>query len=309
MSDQAERLRQLVGEASTRGGERSPRVDLTAVPEGAQRETCCGAHSLLFTSGKGGVGTSNVVLNLAIVLGEMNARVVLLDADIGLANLDLLCGFYPRYDLGDVLLGRCELSDAVVPGPGGIHVVAGAHASRTSISDLGDGARRLACELVELAVDYDFVLIDAGSGLGPSAATLAEAVDEAVVVTTPEPTSVADAHAAISRLHQAGVSRLRLLVNQAATAAEARLVLEGIVSASRQFKGVVVSPLGPGFVRADHRVPLAVRGRHPFVTAYPAAVASRGVRQIARAVLRERHPPPRKERQGLRAALAGRWLS
>ena len=108
-------------------------------------------------------------------------------------------------------------------------------------------------------MDFDFVLIDAGSGLGPGAAMLAAAVDEAVVVTTPEPTSVADAHAAISRFHQSGISRLRVLVNQAATAAEAELVLEGIVSASRQFKGAVVSPLGPGFVRADQRVPMAVR--------------------------------------------------
>jgi flagellar biosynthesis protein FlhG len=309
MSDQAERLRQLVSVAAARGGEESPSVDLTTLPGGAQREACGGAHSLLFTSGKGGVGTSNVVLNLAIVLGEMNSRVVLVDADIGLANLDLLCGFYPRYDLGDVLLGRCELSDALVPGPGGIHVVAGAHASRTNVSDLGDGARRLACELAELVVDFDFVLIDAGSGLGPGVGTLAAAVDEAVVVTTPEPTSVADAHAAISRFHQSGISRLRVLVNQAGSAAEAELVLDGIVSASRQFKGAVVSPLGPGFVLADQRVQMAVRRRRPFATAYPAAIASRGVRRIAEAVLRERHPPPRKERPGLRAALTGRWRS
>ena len=89
-------------------------------------------------------------------------------------------------------------------------------------------------------------------------------------MTTPEPTSVADAHAAISRFHQSGVSRLRVLVNQATTAAEAELVLDGIVSASRQFKGAVVSPLGPGFVRVDHRVQAAVRSRRPFVTAFPA---------------------------------------
>jgi flagellar biosynthesis protein FlhG len=307
MSDQAERLRQLAGVAATRGDEISPKVNVKVVPGGAQRDCRGGAHSLLFTSGKGGVGTSNMVLNLAIVLGEMNARVVVVDADIGLANLDLLCGFYPRYDLGDVLLGRCEVSDAVVPGPRGIHIVAGAHASRTSMSDLGDGAGRLASELAELAFDFDFVLIDAGSGLGPCAATLAAAADEAVVVTTPEPTSVADAHAAISRFHQAGISRLRVLINQAASDAEAELVLDGIISASRQFKGAVVSPLGPGFVRVDRRVPMAVRSRRPFVTAFPAAVASRGVRRLAQAVFRERHPPERKERPGFRAAIAARW--
>jgi flagellar biosynthesis protein FlhG len=248
-----------------------------------------------------------MVLNLAIALGEMNARVVVVDADIGLANLDLLCGFYPRYDLGDVLLGRCKLWDAVVPGPRGIHIVAGAHASRTSMSDLEDGAGRLACQFAELGVDFDFVLIDAGSGLGPGAATLAAEADQTVVVTTPEPTSVADAHAAISRFHQAGVSRLRVLINQAASAAEAALVLDGIASVSRQFKGAVVSPLGPGFVRADHRVPMAVRSRRPFVTAFPAGIASRGVRRLAQAVFSERHPPVRKARAGFRATLAARW--
>ncbi len=154
-------------------------------------------------------------------------------------------------------------------------------------------------------MDFDFVLIDAGSGLGPGAATLAAAVSEAVVVTTPEPTAVADAHAAINRLHQSGIGSLRLLVNQAASRKEAVLVLEGIVNASRQFKGAVVSPLGPGFVRADQRVQMAVRSRRPFVTAFPAAVASRGVRRLAQAVFRERHPPLRTQRSGFRAALAG----
>src|SRR5262249_26302549 len=153
-------------------------------------------------------------------LGEMHARVVLVDADIGLANLDLLCGFYPRYDLGDVLMGRCELSDAVVRGPGGIQVVAGAHASRTGMDDLAEGAKRLARELAGLEADFDFVLIDAGSGLCPSAGLLAAAVQQAVVVTTPEPTSVADAHAAISRFHQSGISQLRVLINQAESDAE-----------------------------------------------------------------------------------------
>ena len=114
---------------------------LEPAPGVAEPEWCGGHTRCLFTSGKGGVGTSNVVLNLAIALGEMSARVVVVDADIGLANLDLLCGFYPRYDLGDVLLGRCELLDAVVTGPGGIQVVAGAHASRTEPERSGGGSQ------------------------------------------------------------------------------------------------------------------------------------------------------------------------
>src|SRR5262245_33402811 len=113
VTDQAEKLRQLVGvsraasaAAVAAGGPSGTRV----LPRSASRRT---TRSLLFTSGKGGVGTSNVVLNLAIALGELGQRLLVVDADLGLANLDLLCGLTPRYDLGDVLGGRCRLFDAV----------------------------------------------------------------------------------------------------------------------------------------------------------------------------------------------------
>ena len=308
MSDQAEKLRQLVGAtAAARAGEPTP-PDGRALcaAESAHAATARSADSLLFTSGKGGVGTSNLVLNLAIALGQMAQRVLVVDGDIGLANLDLLGGLSPRHDLGDVLQGRCELADAVIAGPSGIHVVPGAHAARTSVSDLGDGAERLAREVKELGFDYDFVLIDAGSGLGPGAGILGAASDRVVIVTTPEPTSLADAHAAIWRFHQQHTVPVRVVVNQARSHAEGVEVLDGIVNSSRQFKGAVVAPLLPGFVRVDPHVPMAVRSRRPFVSAFPGSAASRGVRRIARALLRERHPPVRAERAGIRAVITAR---
>jgi flagellar biosynthesis protein FlhG len=235
----------------------------------------------------------------------MGQRVVVVDADLGLANLDLLCGLTPRFDLGDVLAGRCRLFDALVMGPGEIQIVPGAHAIRTGTDLLVEAPARLVAELAELESEADFVLVDAGSGLGPGAAILAAAADQAVIVSTPEPTSIADAHAAISRLGRlAGPPRLRVLVNQAASASEAALALDNLVRSSREFLGAVVSPLGTGMIRADPHVPLAVRGRTPFVTAFPGAVASRGVRRLARALVRERHPPPRT---GFFTALATRW--
>jgi flagellar biosynthesis protein FlhG len=307
MTDQAEKLRQLVGATTARTG--------AAVPPGgrasyalsyAQSASPRSAHSLLFTSGKGGVGTSNLVLNLAIALGQMKQRVLVVDGDIGLANLDLLGGLSPRRDLGDVLQGRCELADAVVQGPCGIRVVPGAHAARTSMNDLGDAAERLAREVKEVSLDFDFVLIDAGSGMGPGAGFLAAAADDVVVVSTPEPTSLADAHAAIGRFHLLQTVRVRVLVNQARSHPEGMEVLDGIVNSSRQFRGAVVTPLEPGFIRIDSHVPLAVRGRRPFVTAFPAAAASRGVRRIARALCSERYPPVRANRAGIRAAIRAR---
>ena len=99
------------------------------------------------------MGTSNLVLNLAIALGEMDQRVVVVDADIGLANLDLLCGLTPRFDLGDVLAGRCRLVDSLVMGPGEIQIVPGAHAIRTPAEQLGDAPARLAAELSELEAE------------------------------------------------------------------------------------------------------------------------------------------------------------
>jgi flagellar biosynthesis protein FlhG len=104
------------------------------------------------------------------------------------------------------------------------------------------------------------------------------------------------------------MARVRVLVNQARSHAEGMEVLEGIVNSSRQFRGAVVAPLEPGVIRIDSHVPLAVRGRRPFMIAYPSAAASRGVRRIARALCLERYPPVRTKRAGLRAVLEARFL-
>lgn len=298
MSDQADGLRELVRA-------RSGATALADPPELTRRAVVPErSRSLVLTSGKGGVGTSNLALNLAIALGEFGQRVVLVDADLGLANIDLLCGLAPANDLGCVLSGECSLAEAIVTGPGDIRIVPGAHGMRTLVDVLGDGPVRLVAELADLEAEADFLLVDAGSGLGTGIGTLAAAADDVVIVTTPEPTSVADAHATISRFRRlASPQRLRAVVNQAASAAEAADVLARLSASSRQFLGTVVSELG--YVRADHHVPLAVRMRKPFVVAYPGAIASRGVRRLARDLVEERQASTR--RPGFFAALAARW--
>jgi flagellar biosynthesis protein FlhG len=306
MTDQADRLRQLVGESRARTASAADLVEKerAAIRTESSRRT----RSLLFTSGKGGVGTSNLVLNIAIALAELGERVLVVDADFGLANLDLLCDLTPRYDLGDVLAGRCTLAEAVMTGPGAIQIVPGAHAIRTGSEGLEEGAARLVTELSELESEADFVLVDGGSGLGSGITMLAAAADQAVIVSTPEPTATADAHAAIGRFRRLAVPpRLRIVVNQARSASEATDVVDRLIASSRQFLGASVAPLGRGAVRADPHVPLAVRVRRPFVVAFPGAAASRGVRQLARALARERSPQHRSRRAGFFAALAARW--
>lgn len=308
MSDQADRLRQLVSASRAASSLTTTEARPTTGLLPASRPSTRPARSLLFTSGKGGVGTSNLVLNLAIALGELGHRVLVVDADIGLANLDLLCGLSPRNDLGDVLAGRCSLAEAVMEGPGGIRILPGAHAIRTGPEALDGGPALLVDELGELEADSDFLLVDAGSGLGSGALRLATAAEMAVVVTTPEPTSLADAHAATARFRRlTAPPRLRVVVNQARTSAEAAEVLDRFVVTSRQFLGVVVSPMGQS-IRADPSVGQAVRARVPFVLAHPNAIASRGVRRLARALSREdTRAQPRGRRPGFFTGLATRW--
>jgi flagellar biosynthesis protein FlhG len=286
MPDQADGLRELL---RVRPDPAPPSLAAPAAP--------ARPHVLLFTGGKGGAGTSNLTLNLALALGRAGRSVVLIDADWGLANLDLLGGLTPAHDLGDVLAGACTLAEAVAPGPDGIRFLAGAHGLRSSEEELAAAPMRLAAGLPEVGAGAGFVLIDAGNGLGAGTGALAGVADEVVVVTTPEPAALADAHAVLARLRRERRTPgpgLRVAVNQARSGAEARAATARLTAAGREFFGLVVT--GLGWVRADPRVPRAVRERRPFVAAFPRSAAARDVGRMARTLLAE-HP---------RAAAAGR---
>jgi flagellar biosynthesis protein FlhG len=247
------------------------------------------------------VGTSNLALNLAIALGERGRKVLLVDADLGLANLDLLCGLAPRRDLGDVLLSGRALSDAIVEGPAGIRLLAGAHGTRSLGEMLNEAPARLAAGLEAIEGDCDFVLIDAGSGLSAAIGALASAVDGVVLVTTPEPTAMADACAALRRLGP--LANVRLVATQARSKGEADECLARVAASGRQFLGLVAEPLGS--IRCDYRVPLSVRARRPFVQAHPYGPAARDVRRLADALIREGEGG-RRGLPGLFASLAAR---
>ena len=266
------------------------------------------AHTIMVTSGKGGVGGSNFALNLAIALGELGKRVLLVDADLGLSNIDILCGLTPFAGLGDVVSGSSSLAAALMEGPAGIKILAGSHGMHGPSEILGDTLSSLAEELADRALDSDYIIIDAGSGLGGSILTLAESSNEVVVVTTPEPTSIADAQAAFGRLRRVENIHLRLVVNQARSIAEGRSTLRRLTAGSREFFNTKVEPLG--CVRFDRRVQQAVRERRPFSVASPNANASRDVRRIARDLVSEssfRGRPDSPLNTGFFSSLAARW--
>jgi flagellar biosynthesis protein FlhG len=242
------------------------------------------------TSGKGGVGKSNIAVNLSIALSQAGKRVVLLDADLGLANADVLCNVDVRSNLAHVVARQKELKDVMVDAPGGFKLIGGA-SGLAKMADLSDLDRqRLIRALAELETQVDVIIIDTGAGISPSVLSFTRAADHVLVVTTPEPTAITDAYAAIKVLVKSTDPtpgepsavpdrRISLLVNQAFTELEAAQVYERVSKVARQFLNVAV--FDAGFVPRDDVVSMAVRSRTPFVLGAPKSAPSRCMHQLA----------------------------
>lgn len=243
------------------------------------------AGVIAITSGKGGVGKSNVAVNLAIKLAAAGKEVVLLDADLGLANADVLCNVDLTYNLSHVIARKKELREVMVKGPGGFHLIGGA-SGLARMADLTDFDRqRLIQSLGELEHQADIILIDTGAGISANVLAFTRAADHVLVVTTPEPTAITDAYAVIKVLTRRGDGpdgperQIGLLVNQVCSVAEARAVHERIAKVARQFLDVRV--LDAGYIVRDDQVPASVRRRVPFVLAAPRCAASQCITQLA----------------------------
>jgi flagellar biosynthesis protein FlhG len=249
------------------------------------------ATTIAVTSGKGGVGKTCLTLNLGLALAEQGHRVVVVDLDLGLANVDVMSDLRSRHTLYHVLIGQKSLAEVAVPGPGGILVVPGA-SGISQLADLADARRRdLIARLSELEALADVILIDTAAGIGRNVIGFAQAADEVLVVTTPEPTAVTDAYATIKTIcREPEHGELHLVVNMAASAVEGRQVARRIALVAKQFLSVYVEEVG--CVMYDDHVREAIRLRRPLLAAFPAAPASAAVHEVARALVREAPRPP-----------------
>ena len=250
-----------------------------------------GATVIAVTSGKGGVGKSNNAVNLAIKLAAAEKQVVLLDADLGLANADVLCNIDLPSNLSHVLARKKELGDVMVEAPGGFHLIGGA-SGLARMADLSDYDRqRLVTALADLEARTDVIIIDTGAGISPNVLSFTQAADHVLVVTTPEPTAITDAYAVVKVISRDAPQRpLSLLVNQVRFPDEGRLVYERIAKVARQFLSVNV--LDAGSVPSDLEVPMAVRRRMPFLLSNPRCPASQGICQLAARLERGVGPIP-----------------
>lgn len=236
-------------------------------------------RTIAIASGKGGVGKSNVAANLAVALGESGARVLLLDADLAQANLDLLLGVHPRFDLEHVLAGQKSIEEIVVAGPRGVSLVP-AGSGAPGLADLDDyRLESLLRGIGTIEAEVDLILIDVASGVSRQVLSFCLAADEVLVVTTPEMPAFSDAYALMKMLRQRGLKQPpKLLVNAAGSAEEAEEVSHRLRLVARRF--LKVEPESLGFVPFDPAVPRAVRLQEPVVAAFPrspAALAFRGL--------------------------------
>jgi flagellar biosynthesis protein FlhG len=240
---------------------------------------------IAITSGKGGVGKTNIATNLAYHLSQMNRKTLVLDADMGLANIDVILGIAPKHNLYHVLRGEKALGDVIVDGPGGMKILP-ATSGIQEMADLSRGEKlALLDELDGLGTELDFMLIDTAAGIAGNVIYFNVAAREIIVVVSPEPTSITDAYALIKILYSNyGEKRFMLLVNMVRNSNEAREVFLKVSNATSHFLNLSIEYLG--YVFDDAKVTEAVRRQKALAEIYPDSRASKCLQSIARKLCR-----------------------
>lgn len=255
-------------------------------------------------SGKGGVGKSSLSVNLAIALSALGVQVLVVDADFGLANVDILLGVSSRYNVSHFLSGERTLSEIVQLGHGGVRFISGGSGMYELLNMDEAALRELMDGILGMDAPVDYILCDMGAGINDRILQMILASTETIIVTSPEPTAILDAYALIKTIVLRNASHaIHVIMNKCESKDEAERALKGFSEIIRKHLGKQVTT--PGYVRYDHDVLEAVKRQTPVMVTHPDGTASRDIKAVARALM---ELPSEKPSSNLLARLFARLL-
>lgn len=246
------------------------------------------ARVITVTSGKGGVGKSSAAINLALQFRKMGKRVIILDADFGLANIEVMFGVIPQHNLSDIMFKGKELKDIIVNGPEDVGFISGGSGIAKLVNLDGEQIKRLVYKMTELEQMADVIIVDTGAGISPSVLEFVSSSPEVILVTTPEPTSITDAYALLKALNMfSGFNKtdtkIHVLCNKVNSLSEGKNLFDKLSMVVSRFLSIELNMLG--CIPQDYSVTKAVMKQKPVSLMYPTAASTKAFEDVAKKLI------------------------
>lgn len=273
MGDQAKALRDIINKVNN---------DNISTPIGAMKTN---AKVLTITSGKGGVGKTNITVNLAVALSDMGYRVVVIDADLGLSNIDVMLGIMPKYTLLDVIKNEKSIIEILSKGPKNVKFISGGSGAEELVRLNANELEMFIKNIAMLDKIADIILIDTGAGITDSVLRFVMAANDVILVTTPEPTAMSDAYALIKAIGtRDDKKKINLIINKSDSAIEAQTVTQKLNAVASKFLKIKLNFLG--YLSNDPIVSKAVKQQNPFLITFPNSIASKNMIELSKKVVK-----------------------